>query len=212
MSNGKFQLREQWLHAVAAELNKKFQQLGHALPAYRLSVGFPSKGIRSKIIGECFHEESSADKSCQIFIHPSQTDSIDVAGILCHELCHAVLGHGFGHGAKFKKLAYAMGLAGKPTSTIPGPEFVAWFEPVLAKIGDYPHGRLNALAVKSESPKKQGTRMLKAACTACGYTVRTTQKWLDVAVPVCPDESCDNFQQAMETDSPEDGGDGGDGE
>lgn len=37
-----------------------------------------------------------------------------------------------------------------------------------------------------EAPKKQTTRMLKCECPQCGYTVRTTRKWLDVAVPVCP--------------------------
>ena len=33
---------------------------------------------------------------------------------------------------------------------------------------------------------KQTTRMLKCECPACGYTVRTTRKWLDIAVPTCP--------------------------
>jgi hypothetical protein len=33
--------------------------------------------------------------------------------------------------------------------------------------------------------KKQSTRMLKLECDECGYVVRTTQKWINVGVPVC---------------------------
>lgn len=35
-------------------------------------------------------------------------------------------------------------------------------------------------------PKKQSTRMLKVICPGCGYTVRTTQKWIDIGLPTCP--------------------------
>lgn len=35
--------------------------------------------------------------------------------------------------------------------------------------------------------EKQGTRLLKCRCASCGYTVRTTRKWLDLAgPPICP--------------------------
>jgi hypothetical protein len=33
--------------------------------------------------------------------------------------------------------------------------------------------------------RKQSTRMLKLECTNCGYTVRTTQKWIEVGLPTC---------------------------
>jgi hypothetical protein len=39
-------------------------------------------------------------------------------------------------------------------------------------------------------PKKQGTRMIKVQCSSeceCGgYVVRTTAKWIEVGMPVCP--------------------------
>ncbi|MGV9815795.1 hypothetical protein ACWDTQ_28285 [Streptomyces cellulosae] len=45
-------------------------------------------------------------------------------------------------------------------------------------------------APKHSGPKKQGTRMVKVTCsTDCecgGYTVRTTQKWIAVGMPICP--------------------------
>lgn len=39
--------------------------------------------------------------------------------------------------------------------------------------------------ITSAKPK-QGTRLIKASCSECGYTVRVTQKWLDVGPPHCP--------------------------
>jgi hypothetical protein len=35
-------------------------------------------------------------------------------------------------------------------------------------------------------PGVQGTRMLKVECPDCGYTLRTTRKWLDTGLPSCP--------------------------
>lgn len=38
---------------------------------------------------------------------------------------------------------------------------------------------------KAGSPK-QSTRLIKAACGDCGYTIRVTQKWLEQGNPGCP--------------------------
>jgi hypothetical protein len=35
-------------------------------------------------------------------------------------------------------------------------------------------------------PGKQGTRMIKPTAACCGYTVRTTRRWLDEGYPLCP--------------------------
>ncbi|UKE72382.1 hypothetical protein [Xanthomonas graminis] len=39
----------------------------------------------------------------------------------------------------------------------------------------------------SSRPKKQTTRLHKACCSECGYTVRVTSKWLEKGPPHCPD-------------------------
>lgn len=39
---------------------------------------------------------------------------------------------------------------------------------------------------ESTRPKKQTTRLKKAECSQCGYTVRVTQRWLEVGPPGCP--------------------------
>ena len=64
----------------------------------------------------------------------------------------------------------------------------AMLQPILDRLGPYPHRKLNA------SSKKQTTRMIKAVCpgTACAndkgatYTVRLSRAWLEVATPNCP--------------------------
>jgi hypothetical protein len=55
-----------------------------------------------------------------------------------------------------------------------------------------------------DRPKKQGTRMLKAECPECGYTIRLTKKWADVGLPTCPTDG-----GALALDR---GGDAGEGE
>lgn len=34
--------------------------------------------------------------------------------------------------------------------------------------------------------EKQKTRLKKAWCEQCGYTIRLTQKWIEIHFPVCP--------------------------
>jgi hypothetical protein len=71
------------------------------------------------------------------------------------------------------------------TETVAGPEFLTWLEPIVTRIGAYPGGSLVATG-----RKKQTTRMIKCPCEGCGYTVRTTQKWLeDAGAPICPTDA-----------------------
>jgi hypothetical protein len=108
------------------------------------------------------------------------TDAVDIIGTLAHELVHATMESGVGHGRPFKRCALAIGLRGPMRATTAGPAFAAWTDELLQKIGPYPAGFL------TDSPK-QGTRMLRCQCTACGYIARVSRRWLDQAgAPICP--------------------------
>lgn len=174
--------REGWLLQLVERLRPLYE--GELPETVRISTGFSSKGARSKVIGECWHPKNADDKAPQIFIHPGQRDSLEVAAIVAHELIHACRPDAK-HGARFKAMAHALGLEGDMRSTKPGARFIETARPILDALGDYPHARLNAAGTSSNGPK-QTTRMLKVECADCGYTVRTTQKWLDVATPCCP--------------------------
>lgn len=176
--------REEWLQGLAGLLRPWFESAGHPLPVVRVSVGFPSKGVRSKTIGECWSGLCAEDGLNQIFIHPSKHDTIEVSAILAHELIHAAVGLKCKHHGAFKVLALAIGFEGEMTATYAGASFISMIQPMVETLGLYPHASL--VAGNSSSGKKQTTRLVKCLCPACGYTVRTTAKWLDTGYPVCP--------------------------
>lgn len=180
-----FVTREAWLQALAEAVRPWFVDIGLTVPEVRIGVGFTSKGARSKRIGECWHPEASADGVPQVFVHPSTSEPLDVAGTVLHELVHAAVGPGHKHGPVFKAPAVALGLEGRMTSTHVGDALAARLAPVLDSLGPYPHGALTPGFTGSNGPK-QTTRMHKVECQECGYLVRTSQKWLDVATPECP--------------------------
>lgn len=197
--------REIWLYRIAESLCPRFEEHGYPNhPTVRIGVGHPSTGARGKRVGECYDSPASKDRVHEIIISPRLDDSTEVAGVVAHELCHAYLQSYFpeedcGHGQKFKKLATALGLTGKMRSTVPGDAFTRFLRPVLASIGEYPHGALGP-GDGATTPKRkvQSTRLKKVVCSSCQYTMRVTRKWIDIAVPKCPFPECDLFGAEMD--------------
>jgi len=184
-----YQTREEWLQAGVAELRTSFDLIGKPLPQkIRVACGFPLNAKRSKAIGECWASDNSADKTIEILISPTIADPTEVFAVLVHELCHATAG-AMNHGINFQKAASAMLLepTGNPDvknawkSTRGNAQFAHAYADLLAALGTYPHGELSY-----SDRKVQGTRMIKASCPACGYTVRLTGKWLAQGLPICP--------------------------
>jgi hypothetical protein len=136
---------------------------------------------KSRVIGQCWPVEASSDGTTEIFVSPCISTGADAAAVLVHELCHASGAHG--HGPAFKRIALAIGLEGKMTQTNAGEKLAARLNALIGKMGDYPHSTLD-LAMSGIA--KQGTRMLKVTCPGCGYTVRTTAKWIEAGLPTCP--------------------------
>lgn len=179
--------REAWLAEVTRRVAPWFDDLGKPVPAkIRVTCGWPSSrgaGGRSRVIGQCFNPSCSADGHTELFISPTLAELTEVTATLVHELVHAAVGTEHAHKAPFAKAARALDLEGKPTHTFGGDKFRARIAPILAAVGPYPHAKLDI----SSALKKQTTRLLKATCADCGYTVRTTAKWLSaVGAPLCP--------------------------
>ena len=198
-------VRELWLYRIADALYPKFAELSFKnRPTVRIGVGFPTSGARGKAIGECHDASASKDSVHEIIVSPRLDDSEEVAGVVAHELCHAYLQSSFpeehcGHGKKFKKLAVGIGLTGPMRSTVPGDAFIRFLQPVLASIGDYPHGALDkALPVIIGGPKPQPARLKKVCCRSCSYTMRVTHKWIDTAIPKCPSPDCEMCGEEMD--------------
>src|SRR5258707_13883249 len=94
--------REEWLNKVAERMAPWFEDQGYSLPRYRVAIGFPSTGKRGKRIGECWDGRASADGTFEVLIRPDQSDPIEVAAILAHELVHAAVGLECGHKGAFR--------------------------------------------------------------------------------------------------------------
>jgi hypothetical protein len=190
------QTREAWLNYLAQCMAPMFEKLGAPLPAQlRIAIGFTSSGRRSRNIGECWDDQCSEDRHFEIFIRPDLSESKDlmpmqVAAILGHELVHAAVGVAARHGKPFRRVAKGIGLVGQMAATTAGPEFEKVMRPILEGAGPLPHGRLQlAVGASSHSSrrKKPHSGQIKCACSTCGYTVRTTLRWLDFAgAPLCP--------------------------
>lgn len=188
IENNETKTREQWLNAAVESFRPYFLGHGLTVPPLRISCGFPSKGATSptkRRIGECWDGLTAADGKPQLFISPFLDEVATEGGVLAtvvHEIIHATIGCEAGHGPKFVKTMKRVGLAGKATATVAGPDLLPLIERVGGELGAYPHVKLS---LKLER-KKQTTRMRKCECLACGYTVRLTQKWIDIGFPICP--------------------------
>ena len=181
-----FATREQWLVAAIDELSANFLALGFTLPAkIRPACALGSGGTRKrkggKQVGECWHSDRSGDASYEIMISPTEADPVRVLSILVHELCHAADGLQHGHKGPFAIMARGLHLEGPLTATVGGTAFAAMVAPIIQTLGDYPHAALD-----TSTRTKQSTRMHKCCCPVCGYTVRTTAKWLAFGIPACP--------------------------
>lgn len=184
--------REEWLARAAERLLVIIAEKTELEPpdAVQVSVGFPRQDRGGKVIGQCWTAKSGAGVA-QVFISPLLDKPVRVLGVLLHELIHAADDCQNQHKGVFARAMKQVGFTCKPTLAIV-PSTGA-FREMLAEIwlelGDYPH---KGMTPGQGMYKKKGTYLLKCACDECGYTVRTTQKWLDLATPTCPNAECPN--------------------
>lgn len=175
--------REDWLTAAVTALRLHFLAVGLSIPAaLRVSCGFPSNAKRSGAIGECWSAGASADKTVEILISPTLDQPKAVLETLVHELVHAA-GH-MNHGAQFGAACEAVGLTPVASSwkaTKGNAKFDQRYKAVLESLGPYPHAKLTM-----NTKPKQATRLLKAFCPSCGYTIRLSAKWAATGLPDCP--------------------------
>jgi hypothetical protein len=180
-----------WLEKAYALLRSEL--LPEAPERVTISFGFPSKGARpsrNQRIGEYANFLQDCDAGPGLLtLHPTIfQDPSRVLDVLLHEMIHAARPND-GHRKDFPRLAKRVGLTGKMTATVAGPELRERLSAMLAdKLPPMPkgHGDLNA------DRKKQSTRLRKWICPACGQIVRAASDCLNA---VCGD--CDaHFQLA----------------
>ena len=183
--------REGWLLQAADQMRNlvfKTSDVEFQVPDFRVSVGWP-KGKRSTtaVIGECFNSANFEDKVPQIYISPVLEDAEQILGCLAHEMIHALDDCRNGHRGHFAYVFKRIGMVGKKTQCAVGEDLALVLKTISESLGEYPHSKMGRGAGKKSGPSKQGTRMLAVKCIdpECGYSVRTTRKWLDVGLPTC---------------------------
>jgi hypothetical protein len=195
--------REEWLADARDQIGVVFEEHGGTVPSIRVGVAWPSGGVRSRVRGETWARSASGDNAAEITIRMTETDPVEILGILIHEMAHAV-GFEFGHGKEYGKLLEPFGLEGRLTATKPGEELRSTLAIMVQGLGAYPMGSfLGGIfggrvpgpgdaggddgAIKSSGSKTQTTRYIKVECPQCGYTARITRKWLAQGNPSCPE-------------------------
>ena len=207
--SGSTETREQWLGRAIQMMRPEFAAAGAPLPKrLAVSCSWPSGNPRT-VIGECWVAEASNRGYVEVFISPVLDQVEGIQGVLVtlrHELVHAAGRRG--HRKDFRALTVELGLAGPMTATIASPEllgFINWT--LLPNLGQYPRGAIagrGEILVPPTEPgdkpiilrpddrlKKQSTRLLKAECPDCGYTIRLAKKWADLRLPSCPIDGSD---------------------
>lgn len=179
--------REDWLMAAVEELRPLFDLLGRPLPKnIRVSCGYPLNFKRNKRLGDCHASTESADKAMEIFVAPTVDKPLDVFAVLLSQLCRTTAG-AFSYGTSYAEIASSMSLEGSTTGwkvISRGSDFTDRYLDMITGLGAYPHAEMSIAEVKT-----QNTRMLKAFCPVCDYTVRLSTKWALLGLPTCPLDS-----------------------
>lgn len=211
-----YRTREAWLNRAIQYFRKTFSNAGYPLPEdIHVSVGF-SYGARAEsatVLGSCWSTLASEDGKNHIFISPEISKEVDMDGTdlgvletLLHELIHAADNCTSGHQGNFVTIAKALSLVKPWTFTPLTPLMHAELVVLAGRLGAYPHGALHPRTAKlatatggtiqvpvgefpgklHSGPPKQKTYMRKLTCSHCGYTVRTTTKFIEKGLPLCP--------------------------
>ena len=187
--------REDWLMAAVNELRPIFDLIDKPLPKrIRASCGYPLHYKRNRRLADAHASADSADASMEIFIAPSVSDPVEVFSALLSQLCRSGSG-AWSYGTPYAAIATEVGLEPSDWSatdlwkSVKGNAgFSAMYGEMIEGLGAYPHA---SLAINEK--KTQSTRMLKAYCPACAYTVRLTSKWALIGLPICPVDN-ESFQ------------------
>jgi hypothetical protein len=141
-----------------------------------------------------------------------QSNWTQVAHTVIHELGHVLAGYGHGHDKVFKEACEELGLraakavANRDTSNLSGfhPKLRAAITSlplptdgtpiqVANRLGVIPSPKPCGAGIGTKGGKSRGvgsgSRLVKCQCPTCGYTVRTTAKWIAAGYPICPTDN-----------------------
>lgn len=180
------QEREDWLVAAGDYLMNDILDdacAAHDLnrPPVKYSISFaPNTRTGSKTMACCSSRAASTGGYNEIFISPELdgAKSIDVLGVLLHELIHAYLDNQDGHRGRFAKIAHSVGFQTPLTQFHPSDDLIELMSSYIDILGNIPHAALNYGDIR----KKQKGRHILVECTTegCEFKFRTSRKQIDM--------------------------------
>ena len=188
-------VREVWLNDAVEELRGLFKEQGYTFGKVNISVGWPggTRGNHSSSIGQAWESQVSSDSRNNIFISPAINNTEEVLSVIAHELCHVVNDCQDAHNKPFIDIAKKIGLMQPWTATKASKELKEQLGIIADKIGKYKGPKID---LEYSDKPKQTTRLVKVQCNICGYTCRTTRKWIDAyGTPICPKDDVEMDEQ-----------------
>ncbi|MCX7166550.1 MAG: SprT-like domain-containing protein [Rhodocyclales bacterium] len=141
LSTYPFGFREEWLCRAVAALGFVFSEAGYGLPPLRVSIGWTSRG-RGHCVAECWPRAASSIGVNEIFVAPTEDNSVAILDHLTHELAHAIDDCQSGHGKSFRKIALDVGLQGRMSEARAGRELRLKLYSIAEAIGPIPHQKI----------------------------------------------------------------------
>jgi hypothetical protein len=148
----------------------------------RCAPGFPRTFTRSGTTAEVIPDTNSEDKTFEVFVAPTLAEPEAVFDALLRQVLHTIPGALTPASRTYQDALINAGYAPDASGPTQTADWVEAWGPVLEALGPYPHA-----AVTVAARKTQTTRMLKLVCPTCGYTLRTTAKWIAQGLPTCHD-------------------------
>jgi len=176
--------REQYLEKAIEELSDYIGKAGYTMPTVKVSTGWPTKSAfkrEGRCLGECWHKDNLNQDASHIFLSPYMSKTVEVLGVLVHELGHAILPKEAKHKKTFKQYMRDVDLTGKATATVTGEVLTSYLNLVIERIGQYPHESIDKPLVD----KKQTTRLRLWVCPGCDLKLRTANDDLRVQCLNC---------------------------
>lgn len=180
--------REEWLQAAVRKMEPWLLEHNVRMPKqWAVSCGW-CRG-RAKAVGQCWDPKVSSEGVTEMFISPVLSAKVEagtqgVLDTLLHEMVHAAVGIDQKHGGEFKRVARALKLEGKLTSTYPGEELANRLKGL--DLPPYPHAAINPLAA-GEKPSKGGYWPVYVSPVNPDYRVQIRPAALDeFGPPICP--------------------------
>jgi len=104
--------RTEWLRRLTRRLSPIFARRSARLPRRIKVYAFMPPLTRQILAGQCCHAFEAMSGVPEVYVDGLYSGPTWTAETLIHELAHAILGPGFGHGPRFKQLALRMGVGG----------------------------------------------------------------------------------------------------